>query len=93
MPTAQNRWAGYNRGGWTNQEFDRLSQRFNTSLVRTERTGLLVQMAKIFSDDVVVIALYFNPTTTAFVSYLKGPKVALPEGTMSWDIYDWEWTS
>jgi peptide/nickel transport system substrate-binding protein len=93
VPSAQNRWAGYNRGGWTNAEFDTLSQRFNTSLIRADRTALLVQMAKIFSDDAAVIALYFNPTTTAFVSNLKGPKVALPEGTMSWDIYDWEWTS
>ncbi len=93
VPSAQNRWAGYNRGGWTNPEFDRLAQRFNTTLVRSERTALLVEMAKIFSEDAAVIALYFNPTTTAFVSSLKGPKVAVPEGTMSWDIYDWEWVS
>ncbi len=93
VPSAQNRWAGYNRGGWTNPEFDELAQRFNRSLVRSERTALLVQMARIFTDDAAVIALYFNPTTTAFVSSLKGPKVACPEGTMAWDIYDWEWVS
>jgi peptide/nickel transport system substrate-binding protein len=93
LPTAQNRWAGSNRGGWTNGEFDRLAQRFNATLARAERTPLLVQMAKIFTDDAAVISLYFNPTTTAFVSSLKGPKPAVPEGTMSWDIYDWEWVS
>jgi peptide/nickel transport system substrate-binding protein len=93
IPSAQNRWAGYNRGGWRNPEFDGVAQRFNTTLVRTERTQLLVQMARIFTEDAAVIALYFNPTTTAFVATLKGPKPAVPEGTMSWDIYDWEWLS
>jgi peptide/nickel transport system substrate-binding protein len=93
IPSAANRWAGYNRGGWSNPEFDRVAQRFNASLARNERTQLLVQMARIFSEDAAVIALYFNPTTTAFVSTLKGPKPAVPEGTMSWDIYDWEWLS
>jgi peptide/nickel transport system substrate-binding protein len=93
IPSAQNRWAGYNRGGWGNPEFDRIAQRFNTTLVRTERTQLLVQMARIFTEDAAVIALYFNPTTTAFISGLKGPKPAVPEGTMSWDIFDWEWVS
>jgi peptide/nickel transport system substrate-binding protein len=93
IPSAQNRWAGYNRGGWASPEFDRVAQRFNTTLVRTERTQLLVQMARIFTEDAAVIALYFNPTTTAFVSSLRGPKPAVPEGTMSWDIHEWEWIS
>ena len=50
-------------------------------------------MAKVFSEDAGVISLYFNPTTTAFVSSLKGPKPAVPEGAMAWDIYNWEWVS
>jgi peptide/nickel transport system substrate-binding protein len=93
LPTPQNRWTGTNRGGWTNPEFDRVTQQFNATLDRPQRNGILVQMAKIFSDDAPVISLYFNPTTTAFVSSLKGPKPAVPEGTMSWDVYDWEWVS
>ena len=91
VPSAQNRWAGTNRGGWTNPEFSRFAEQFNTTLARDERAPLLVQMARIFTDDAPVISLYFNPTTTAFVSSLKGPKAAVPEGTMAWDVYDWEW--
>jgi peptide/nickel transport system substrate-binding protein len=93
LPTAQNRWIGTNRGGWTNPEFDRFAQQFNVTLDRRERNALLAQMARIFSEEVAVISLYFNPTTTAFVSSLKGPKPAVPDGTMSWDIFDWEWVS
>jgi peptide/nickel transport system substrate-binding protein len=93
VPTPQNRWTGTNRGGWTNAEFDRLAEQFNATLARDQRTALLVQMAKVFTEDAGVISLYFNPTTTAFVFNLKGPKPAVPEGAMAWDIYDWEWTS
>jgi ABC-type transport system substrate-binding protein len=93
VPSAQNRWIGTNRGGWTNPEFDRLAQQFHGTLVRPERNALLAQMARVFTDDVAVISLYFNPTTTAFVSSLKGPQPAVPDGTMSWDIFTWEWVS
>jgi ABC-type transport system substrate-binding protein len=93
VPSAQNRWAGSNRGGWSNAEFDRLAQRFNTTLVRTERGPILAQMAKAFTDDAAVISLYYNPTTTAFVINLRGPRPAVPEGTAAWNIYEWEWTS
>jgi peptide/nickel transport system substrate-binding protein len=93
VPSAANRWAGSNRGGWSNAEFDRLAQRFNTTLVRTERAPILAQMAKVFTDDAAVISLFYNPTTTAFVANLRGPKPAVPEGTTSWNIYEWEWAS
>jgi ABC-type transport system substrate-binding protein len=93
VPTAQNRWTGVNRGGWTNPDFDRLVQRFNATLARPERAAVLVEMARVFTDDAALISLYFNPTTTAFVGSLRGPKPAVPEGTMAWDVYDWEWVS
>jgi peptide/nickel transport system substrate-binding protein len=93
VPTARNRWTGSNRGGWTNPEFDRLVQQLNVTLARDQRAPILVQMAKVFTEDAAIVPLYFNPTTTAFTSMLKGPKIAVPEGTMSWDVYDWEWVS
>jgi peptide/nickel transport system substrate-binding protein len=93
LPTPQNRWTGVNRGGWTNAEFDRLTDQLSRTLAREERLGILAQMSRIFSEDAAVISLYFNPTVTAFISSLKGPKPAVPEGTMAWDVYEWEWTS
>lgn len=93
IPSAQNRWIGSNRGGWSNTEFDRLAQQFNSTLSRPERGALLVQMAKVFTEDAAVISLYFNPTTTAFTSALRGPKPSVPEGDTAWDIHTWEWVS
>jgi peptide/nickel transport system substrate-binding protein len=93
VPSAQNRWTGVNRGGWTNPEFDRLAQQFNATLARDQRAAVLVQMARVFTEDAAVISLYFNPTTTAFAATLRGPRPAVPEGTMAWDIHTWEWVA
>jgi peptide/nickel transport system substrate-binding protein len=93
VPTAQNRWAGSNRGGWVNPEFDRVAERFNATLARGERVPLLAEMARVFSEDVAVISLYFNVTSTAFAATLRGPKVSVPEGTMAWDVHEWQWIS
>ena len=40
----------------------------------------------------------FRSTSPGFWDYLRGFRFtgdlfAVPEGTMSWDIFDWEWTS
>ncbi len=93
MPTAQNRWQGTNRGGWTNPEFDRLAEQFKVTLDRAERNALLAQMPRVLSEEAAVISLSFNPTTTAFASSLRSPKPAIPDGTMSWNIHEWEWVS
>ena len=89
-----NRWSGSNRGGWTNPEFDRLAQQFNTTLDRSQRAPLIVQMAKIFSDEAAVISLYFNPTATAFVAGIERT-AALPSRTERWPgtFDEWKWTS
>jgi ABC-type transport system substrate-binding protein len=65
VPSEANRWIGTNRGGWTNAEFDRIAEQLNGTLARTERAAILVQIAKVFTEDAAVISLYFNPTTTA----------------------------
>jgi ABC-type transport system substrate-binding protein len=93
VPSPANRWSGSNRGGWTNPEFDRLAQQFNTTLDRSQRAPLIVQMSRIFSEDAAVISLYFNPTATAFVNGLNGPQPTVPDGTLAWNIHEWRWTS
>jgi peptide/nickel transport system substrate-binding protein len=92
LPRPENRWTGSNRGGWVNAEFDRLAQQFNTTLARQERTRLLVQLARIFSEDAAVLSLYFNPTTTAFVSGLTGPEPVVPTSDVMWDVHTWSWS-
>lgn len=86
----ENRWQGGNRAGWSNSQYDRLVDTFNTSLDRSERTRLLVDMARIFNEEVGAISLFFRTQPWVFNSALRGPKLVPPETNMTWNIYEWE---
>jgi ABC-type transport system substrate-binding protein len=91
IPTPQNRWNGSNRGAWFNADFDRLADAFDATLDRKERGQLVVQMARIFSEDAAVLSLYFNPSVTAYVAALRGPAIVAPTTDLSWNVHEWSW--
>ena len=66
IPSPQNHWTGSNRGGWiATTEYDRLAEAFPITLDRSQRTKTIIDMARIFTENAVVISLYFAPTVTA----------------------------
>jgi peptide/nickel transport system substrate-binding protein len=85
-----NRWRGNNRGGWTSSEYDRLLEAFTTTLDRAERGRQLGQLARIFTDEVGAISLFFRTQPWAHVAALTGPRVVAPESSMAWNIHEWE---
>lgn len=74
----ENLWQGHNRGSWTNPEFDRLIGMFETTLDRTERGRHIAQAAKIYSDELPSIPLYYNVRVVPHSSALKGPIAMAP---------------
>ena len=84
---------GGGRGGWANAEFDRFVDAFNTSLDRSERTEHIVQMARIFSEQLPKVPLFFSIRVTAHVATLSGPLLSTtPEaGSESWNVHEWAW--
>ncbi len=91
IPTAQNRWIGSNRGGWVAPaEFDRLAAAYPITLDKAERTRMVIEMAKIFTENAAVISLYFSPTVTAFASTLTGPVIPGGDASQAWNIHEWE---
>lgn len=90
IPRPENRWTGNNRGGWSNTEFDRLSDAFTVALDPAERMRGIIQMAKIFTEEVPGISLYFNAIPIAFVAELKGPRESVPEADWSWNVHEWD---
>lgn len=90
IPRPENRWTGSNRGAWTNPEFDRLAELFDSTLDRTERNSYLVQMARLLSEDLPAISLYFNAIPIAAVAALKGPQPTVPDAAWTWNIHEWE---
>jgi peptide/nickel transport system substrate-binding protein len=92
IPTATNRWRGANRPGWSNAEYDRLWDAFNTTLDRSERNRLVVQMAQVLADQLPYIPLFYNLSVQSWVSNLKGPTKGTPETLPYWNIHEWELT-
>jgi peptide/nickel transport system substrate-binding protein len=90
IPRSENRWNGINRGGWSHPEFQRLADTFAVTLEPDQRTRLVVQMARLFSEETPLISLYFELVPAAYTAGLQGPQVGSPEGSVAWNVHEWE---
>ena len=91
LATPENRWSGSNKIGWSNPEYDRLYDAWNTTLDRAERNDRFVQMLKLVSEELPAFPLYFNFEVVAHVASLQGPPLAAPEGARYGNIHEWQW--
>lgn len=87
IPRAENRFTGSNRGSYSNQEFDRFLDVWNTALDQNERVQAIVRMARISSDDLPSIPINYILQITPHVNTLKGVKAGVI------DIHLWQWIS
>jgi len=95
IPRPDNRWRGDNRGGWSNPDYDRAFEAYNTTLDRTKRIRHLALMDQILTEGVPVIPLFFGAETNAHVGALVGPvarQTPNSSGTFLY-IHRWEWRS
>lgn len=94
-PTADNRWTGANRGGYSNPELDRLADALDKAIVPTEIVQHTIQLEKLTSSDLPGIFLYYHSRAWNNVANLKGPTVrqTISAGHPLRRIYQWEWTS
>ena len=91
VPTAQNRWRGSNRSGWSNPEYDRLSDALATTLDRSARDEQVLSALRILHDQVPYHTLYFGLGVLAYDRGLRGRRVTVSETNSSWDIHTWDW--
>ena len=73
IPRAENRWAGENRAGWANADYDRAFAAFSGTLDRREQIRQTAEMERLFTENLPAIPHWFNPSVTAYVGSLKGP--------------------
>jgi ABC-type transport system substrate-binding protein len=92
VPTERNRWRGANRPGWSNGDYDRLWESFNTTLKRPERNKIVVQMMQVLADELPYIPLFYNLSVQSWLSTLKGPTGGTPETLPYWNLHEWELT-
>lgn len=90
IPTAASRWAGSNRGGWSNPSYDRFYDVMTSNLDRSERVQAIVGMSRLVSEEVPILPMYYNLLVLAHVSDLSGPKAYAPGGEATWNAHLWE---
>jgi len=92
ITSADNRWRGENRGGWSNPEYDRLVEAFNITLDPEQRVQQRAQMAKILSTELPSIVLAPNPNTHAYSNRVKnvGHTTMYTTGRITWNIHQWD---
>lgn len=86
IPRVENRWTGSNRGSYSNPDYDRLLNIWNTTLDQNERVSAMIEMARISSEDLPSIPLNYILQVTPHVAALKG----VSEGISS--IHTWTWS-
>jgi peptide/nickel transport system substrate-binding protein len=91
IPTSENRWTGANHGGWSNAAYDRLYESYSTTLERPERIRLVVEMAKIYTEELAAISLHYSPNVVARVAALDGPETFAPDSLPTWNVHEWRW--
>jgi peptide/nickel transport system substrate-binding protein len=92
IPRPENRWNGTNRGGWSNEGYDRLVETFNRTLDRSERVEIVAELLRIFTTELPAISLFHRSQPLAYVPALRGPAPAAPESSQVWNIHTWEFT-
>ncbi len=84
------RWRGQNRTGWSDPEYERIWQLYNTTLDRAERDQQIVRMTSMLNEQLPIIMMYYQMIINAHLGTLRGPD----EGTITtlahWNIHEWE---
>lgn len=90
IASAERRWSGANRSGWSNPEYDRLVDTFSQTLEASGREDQVSRMVRLLTDDVQSVSLFIRAQPWTYVTELKGLALVPPEGNMSWNIQEWE---
>jgi peptide/nickel transport system substrate-binding protein len=91
IPTAENRWRGGNRSSWANSEYDRLFDVYSSTLDRARRDQLVIDMMRVYAEELPAFSLYFGLAVLPHSSALVGPGQTPPETDVSWNVYEWTW--
>jgi peptide/nickel transport system substrate-binding protein len=95
VPNAENRYVGDNNAHWNSPQADRILERMENTFRPQDMEPLLVEFARLWSDEVPALSLYYTPEVTATHKYVKGARprpAGSGQNTWNWSAYQWEWT-
>jgi peptide/nickel transport system substrate-binding protein len=96
IPAAQNRWAGTNRGAYSNAAWDDAGQRLRTALDDQNRLTAERDLLRVFHSDLPALATQYELQAVAVVGF-KGivPITGFAHtGNImhTWNVHEWEMT-
>jgi peptide/nickel transport system substrate-binding protein len=86
-----NRWTGANRGGWAHPEYDRLLDTYNATLDRQQGAQVLARIARLMSDELPALPLYYDLGAISHMGTLRGPRTVSTDSTglVTWNVHEW----
>jgi peptide/nickel transport system substrate-binding protein len=88
IPSAANRWSGFNRGGYSNPAVDELFERLTVTIDEGQRIAIMRQMLQEAMGNVVLMPLYWEVVPTLMVRGVSGPKHVGTDTTRN--IFQWD---
>jgi len=90
-PSEQSRWRGNNRGCYQNPENDRLVDEAKVAIGPADQQRLYREIARLRTDQLPEMPLYFVINLTVFREGISGIKgAARPRGGLGWNVMDWD---
>jgi peptide/nickel transport system substrate-binding protein len=94
-PTAENRWTGTNRGGYSNRAWDDLDLRMVSTLDERGRLEIERELLRMYTSELPVLPLYYRWDVVPIGNRLTGP--VANTGTAhrgyilhTWNIHEWD---
>ena len=95
IPNAETRYVGDNPAHWNNPRADQILDRIDNTFRPQDMEPLLVEFARLYSEEMPALTLFYTPEVTASHKYLQGARprpAGSGQNTWNWSAYMWEWT-
>jgi peptide/nickel transport system substrate-binding protein len=95
IPNPDNRYVGDNAAHWSSPQADRILERMDNTFRPQDMEPLLVEFAKVYSEEMPALTLFYTPEVTASHKDLQGARprpAGSGQNTWNWSAYMWEWT-
>jgi ABC-type transport system substrate-binding protein len=95
IPTADNRWTGTNRGGYSSPKWDELGNRLLVTLDEPMRLELEKQMLQLYTSELPLLPLLYTFDELPVGGGLTGllPHTGVPASSTiqrTWNIHEWD---
>jgi peptide/nickel transport system substrate-binding protein len=95
IPTAENRWAGSNRGNYANPAWDELGRRLLSAIDDSQRTEVEREMVRLLTADLPLLPLMYDPDMISMGGGLTGVVPATGAGyngqiMHTWNVHEWD---